>query len=103
MVRKGVKKMAIKKVNRKAKGKGKAAVVRQKKDFGNGNGKALKYGFDSLNKRQSLLVPDADGKAGKVTILQNVKVLSYEYGKRHGMKFRVKRTDDGQVECTRIK
>jgi len=97
--------MTKKKPNRKAKSKGETALVRQKKDSGNGKiaHKALKYPFDTLDKGKSFVIPDADGKAGKVSILQNVKILSYEFGKRHGLKFRVKRTDDGQVECTRIK
>ena len=64
---------------------------------------ALKYPFDTLDKGQSFTIPDADKATGKVTVLQNVKVLSYEFGKRHGLKFKIKRTDDGQVECTRIK
>lgn len=80
--------------------KGKAGTGNRKKAP---PGLKLKYPFNQLDKGKSFVVEGADKPAGKVTILQNVKVLSYEFGKRYSLKFRVKRTDDGQVECTRIR
>ena len=105
--------MTKKKVNGSGNGKERTAPVGEKKRVKTRKKRvkkektakkpSLKYPFDSLDKGQSFTIPDADKATGKVTVLQNVKVLSYEFGKRHGLKFRVKRTDDGQVECTRIK
>jgi Zn/Cd-binding protein ZinT len=101
------------KANGRLKAKTRTAVVRQKKAQKQRKKEAkkekaakkagLKYGFDTLNPGQKFTIPHADKKAGKVTVRENVRVLAYEYGKRHGMQFRVEEVEGKKVQVTRVK
>jgi hypothetical protein len=81
------------------------AVKRVKKRAKKDKGRkrvGLKYGFDKLEKGGALTVPHADGKAGKVTVYEDVRRLAYEFGKLHDVKFEVEKKRS-RVLCTRIK
>lgn len=97
--------MAKKKVYRKAKGKGKTAVVRQKKDSGNGKiaQKALKYPFDTLNRGKSFTIEGADQMEGNVTKRENIRRLAYEFGLRSNREFEVTPIQEGKCIVKRIK
>ena len=91
----------------RGRGKGKETAVKRQKNANAGNGKGhLKYDFDKLNVGKSILIPDADGMATPLeSTLHNVKVLTREYAARHassGIKFEVKKTEDGNVQCRRV-
>jgi hypothetical protein len=87
---------------KRVRGKGK-----RKTEAGNGKEKLtgikLKYSFDQLAMGKSLTIEDADKPAGKVTVRENVRVLAYEFGLRHGMKFKVSPIEEGKCTVTRIK
>jgi hypothetical protein len=97
--------MTRKKVHKRVGSKGETTVVRQKKDSGNGKigQKALKYPFDTLNKGESFTIENADQMTGAVTVRENVRVLAFEYGKRHGLKFKVSPIEEGKCTVTRLK
>ena len=85
----------------------KKRVKRGKAGAGNGkkapSGLKLKYPFDSLEKGQSFVVEGADQMEGKVTRHENVRVLAFEYGKRHGMRFKVSPIEERKCVVTRLK
>ncbi len=101
---KGGKTMTKRKVNKRVRGKGEPALVRQKKGSGRGKGqKAIKYPFDQLEKKQSFTIENAQEMEGKVTRRENARVLAYEFGLRHGMRFKVGPIEGTQCTVTRIK
>jgi len=88
-------------------GASKKRVKQSKAGSGNGNEKDhLKYAFDTLAKGEALSIANADGMATpKESRLHNVKVLAREWAARHassGIKFEVKKTEDGNIECRRV-
>ncbi len=88
---------------KRVKGRDETHPVRQKKDSGNGGFK-FKYPFISqLDKGKSLTIEGADQMEGNVTKRENVRRLAYEFGLRHGMKFKVSPIESGRCTVTRTK